>query len=187
MMKKFFLLTYCFLLCFLIFPKCQVSQKVDSCFTIFKIALQEYKIDNCLFELLKDITESDSLNLTYPPSKYFYELTFTTNEVDKELAIIPSRWSKSKHFDYTGIIILNRMSFLCRGIAIKHDKLFIETKSTVEITLKKPKIYQNDSIDMRIEYFIKHPVLSGSYKQCDGFDINVFIYTGKIMEGYETK
>ncbi len=184
-MKKVCFLTIIFSL-FLHNSYCQTKPEVDSNFIGFQSALREYKIDSCLVGLLTDIEESDSMNLTYPPNQFFYDLAFSKKEKIREMTIGISRWQKAKSLDYSGVIVINHMSFLCRG-DFKDDKLFSETKNAIEIKLKKPKLYQYDDMDVMFVSFIYYPALIGRYELCGGLPINIYVYNGKKMKGYSYK
>src|ERR1700733_12771917 len=82
----------------------------------FNKNLTVFSTDSCLYDLFKEVVNADRRHRTYAPTAYFYSLDFF---IDKNmcpyLSIYPRLWSNSKHLDYTGIIRLGRMSFLCRG------------------------------------------------------------------------
>lgn len=183
-MKNFFLLILCLL--FFTDADCQSGLKSDSNSIVYPLSLKEYKIDSCLFYLFTDIEDSDSSNMQYSPSKFFYDVAFYKKEKIRELRITPSRWLKAESVNYSGIIIINKMTFLCRG-DIEDDILFCKTNCIREIILKKPKIYQYDDVDLMIDMYIRSPALMGRYEVCPGLPINVYVYTGKKLEGYNYK
>ena len=182
-MKKyhFLLILFCFFLN--IYSNCQEESATDSNFIVFQSYLPEYKIDTCLVDLLIEIEASGSLHKVYPPHQFFYDLTFNIKEKIREISITPSRWQKATSLDYSGIIIINKMSFLCRG-DFQLDTLFKKTGDTINVKLKKPKIYQYDNFDLLIDIYIRSPSLKGRYEICGGLPINMYVYTGKKLKSF---
>jgi hypothetical protein len=167
--------------------KGQIKTTSDSNFVSFKGKLQEYTIDSCLRDVLWAIVKTDSASLNYPPKTFFYELDFQSDEGgNKEITIFPSRWLKSAVLDYKGIIRIVGMSFLCKGNLIT-PPLFSETNSYVDVTLVRPKPYYYDSVDIKIEMFVRKPSLVGKYTFCKSGPINLFILIGRKLEGFATK
>ena len=52
--------------------------------------------------------------------------------------------------DYTGVIKVGKMTFLCRG-NIRTDSLFSNTGKREEVSLKSPKVYKEDKNDREFE------------------------------------
>jgi hypothetical protein len=184
--KIFHFFTAIFLLFISCSSKSQTGINADSSFITFEGNLKEYKIDSCLADLLAAVVELDSNQLRFPSSQFYYDLTFEHRENYRFISITPSRWEKSRTLDFTGIIKVSQMCFLCRG-NFQETGLFTETNKNITVRLKKPKAYQYDSIDVRIETFVWTPTLAGSYSFCKGAPINLYILVGKKLEGYKVQ
>lgn len=161
--------------------KSQTNVAQDSSFSYFNDSLREYKIDTCLIDLLRDIEDLDTNHLRFPPDKYYYDLTFEIRDGYRNISLMPSRWSKSMTLDFKGVIKFDQMSFLCRG-DIDTDPIFTKTRKRIEVQLRKPKGYQFDSIDVKIESFTWKPTLAGKYSLCQGPPIDLYILVGKRLE-----
>lgn len=161
--------------------KSQTNIVQDSSFTYYKDSLWEYRIDTCLNDLLRDIEDLDTNYQCFPPDKYYYDLTFEKKDGYRNISLMPSRWSKSMTLDFKGVIRFDQMSFLCRG-DIDTDPIFTRTRKRIEVQLRKPKAYQFDSIDVKIESFTWNPTLAGKYFLCQGSPIDLYILVGKRLQ-----
>ncbi|HET7116644.1 MAG TPA: hypothetical protein VFI29_09145 [Hanamia sp.] len=145
----------------------------------FDKKLPEYQISSCISNLLESVVKSNSQ--FYDQKKYFYSLTLKKGDNQKYLNITPEEWHSATNMDYTGILKVRGVTFLCRGDFDK-DSLFKKESSTfVRVKLKQSK----DSADMLP--FFTEPSLDGVFSDCKGLPIYVEVYTkGKIL-GFEKK
>ena len=139
----------------------------------FDKMLQEYYPDSCIFDLFKAIVNTDSNYADYPPSNYFYSLYFSRSTKGKAyqyLAIAPRLWKNSEYMDYTGVIKINKIYFLCIGDFETDFKFHKINGSRIRIKLVKNK---SDSLG---NYFIKEPSLHGAFNDCKGLPTYIEVY-----------
>lgn len=180
---------YIFIVIFFLFHYSCISQSTvrdDANFVYSQNNLEEYQIDTCLVGLLKDVAELDSNFSCFPPNKFYYDLTFENRGENGYMSIIPSRWEKSSMLDFKGVIKIGQVFFLCRG-DVQENPLFIRQGKVVKVNLRKPKVYEYDSIDVAIETFAWKPTLAGKYTYCKGVPIDLYILVGKKLNAYTIK
>ena len=176
-MKNVSIIT-CLLFCF-----CSVEAQKDSNFICFHGNLKEYKIADCLIDLLTEVVALDSGHIKFPSDRFYYELTFKDHGGYRDLTVLPSRWDKSMTLDFEGFLKIDGMYFLCRG-DISKGQIFQQTGRKMMVRLKSPRLYQYDSIDARIESYTWQPTLAGRYSFCAGTSIDLYILVGGKLSGY---
>jgi len=142
--------------------------------------LDEYQIDSCLYSLLKAVVNSDRHHSDYKPDSFFHSLNFYKKSKSgryRYLSIYPRLWNNPEYIDYTGIIKLDEMTFLCRG-DFETDSLFHYLNFKKErVKLKQPK---DNTFNTP---FIEDPSFQGLFLNCKGVPIYIEIYIkGKIQE-----
>jgi hypothetical protein len=151
-----------------------------------KYELPVFTAAACLEDVLIATVEADSNNTRYPPEVFFYELDYQESKNIPSIWITPARWKKVLSDDYTGIIKIGKMMFLCRG-KIKTDPLFSNTGKREEVMLSSPEIYKEDSIDFKTEMGLRRPSLQGVYVSCEGRRINLTIVAARKLNDFETR
>lgn len=140
--------------------------------------LREFYVDSCLYDLFKAVVNADSSHINYAPAIYFYSLDFFYDKSGRPyLSIYPRLWANSKHLDYTGIIRLGRMNFLCRGDFATDSRFHSSPLKKVRVKLKQAK---SNSFNV---VFTEDPSFQGSFADCTELPIYIEIYIkGKIAD-----
>lgn len=155
------------------------AQKTSIDSNYFSKKLPEYQASSCLSNLFISIVKSNTR--FYNPNKYFYSVTFNKRSNQKYLNVTPVLWRNAKNLDYTGVLKIRNVIFLCRG-DFESDSLFKKkTSTTIRIKLQQSK----DSTDW--DPFTLDPSLDGVFYDCRGLPIHVEVYTEGKIQGYERK
>lgn len=156
------------------------SLKAQSDSIYFNKNLTVFYVDSCLYDLLNEVVNADSSNITYPPVTYFYSLSFSEKAKTKGfqyLSVWPQLWNNSEYLDYTGVVKIGKIRFLCRGDFATDSKFHKAKNKKVVVKLRKNK---NDSFE---NVFNREPSLQGEYHDCEGKPIYIEIYVkGKIAD-----
>jgi hypothetical protein len=173
----------------LVVPCCKGQQiKSEASNKSFVIKLDEYKVANCLNDILLSLVEADSAHLRFPPSLYYYQLQFSNMVSYRTMILTPSRWQKHLPKDCVGVIRLGGMNFLCMGNFFK-DSLFQKIGKSIDISVQIKTVQKYDSLDSHINWFDweKSPTaIVGKFGACAGSPIDLYINVGKKLEGVET-
>jgi len=151
----------------------------------FEGELNQYKVDTCLYGLFKEIIRADRKVSKLIPDFLFYSVTFKLNEEYRYLDISTERWNKSAFLDYTGIIVIDGVSFLCRG-DFENDFLFQKVNANkIKVNLRKPKVFGTDSLDLKYVPLIYDKSFYGTYNECKGLPVYMDIFIKGEIKGFK--